>query len=182
VDRGTGLGLAIVYSVLQKMGGTVDVHSVPGEGATFDLYLPAAADEAADDAAWRLSTDLPQGTGRVLVVEDQDDVRDLAVHMISDLGYEVEAAANGAEAITLVQSGRRYDLVVSDVVMPGMSGPAMVTYLRRLLGDVAAVYVSGYASEAALERGGDEDLVIVHKPFTIEALATAMHQALVTDV
>jgi two-component system, cell cycle sensor histidine kinase and response regulator CckA len=177
--KGTGLGLAIVYSVLQGLGGTVDVQTEPGVGTTFHLFFPILKEHDTIHHEGELLAQAPRGSGRILVVEDQDYVRELTTRMLRDLGYTVEMAANGTEALALCASGLAVDLVITDVVMPGMSGPALVSALRAELPDVPVVYVSGYTQEMIQDRGGlDPDIRMISKPFSIEHLAQAVHEAL----
>ncbi|MBC7235736.1 MAG: PAS domain S-box protein [Chloroflexi bacterium] len=189
VGQGTGLGLAIVYSVLHELGGTVDVESEPGLGTTFRLFFPvekAKAQERPGPGA-RIAEDrneayIPHGSGQILVVEDQDFVRDLTAHMLEEMGYTVITAASGAEALALLHAQPRalqIDLLISDVVMPGMSGPALVQALRAERPGLPVVYVSGYADDMIAARGDlGPGTWLVYKPFGIEQLARVVREAL----
>jgi two-component system, cell cycle sensor histidine kinase and response regulator CckA len=179
VGKGTGLGLAIVYSVLQDLGGTVDVQTELGSGTTFHLYFPLLSVRTAMHRKNKRLAEAPHGSGRILVVEDQDYVRELIMRMLQDLGYTVEVAANGTEALALCAGGLAVDLVVTDVVMPGMSGPALVSALRAELPGVPVIYISGYTEEMISARGGmDSGTRMISKPFGIERLARVVHEAL----
>ncbi len=179
VGKGTGLGLAIVYSVLQDLGGTVEVQSEPGIGTTFHLFFPLLRVRTALHHKDERLCEAPRGSGHILVVEDQDYVRELIMRMLQDLGYTVEVAANGTEALALCASGLTVDLVVTDVIMPGMSGPTLVTALRTELPGVPVIYISGYTEEMISARGGlDSDTRMISKPFSIQRLARVVHEAL----
>jgi PAS domain S-box-containing protein len=180
VGKGTGLGLAVVYGIVQDFGGSMDVASAPGRGTTLRVYLPCAAQATEAGAPDGAGGDLPTGRETVLVVEDQDRVRRLVVRMLGRLGYTVLEASCASEAISLCRSRPiPVDLLLTDVVMPGMSGPELVRRLSPICGEVPVLYMSGYADEAIAERGGLEGAPpLIRKPFTIEHLARALRQAL----
>ncbi len=165
-DQGTGLGLSTVYGIVKQHGGYVAVASAPGQGATFSVYLPRTEAPAAVVRSESGPASLPRGEETILVVEDKDDVRWLVREMLSRLGYEVLTARGGAEALEL---SRRFPgpihLLLTDVVMPGMTGRELAERLRATRPDTPALFTSGHASEVE----GAEDLL--QKPFTAEALA-----------
>src|SRR4030095_1746868 len=120
VDKGTGLGLATCYGIISQSGGDIRGYSEPNRGTTFKVYLPrldAAASPAIDEP-----DSLPRGTESVLVVEDEASVRGLATLCLRECGYEVEEARNAPEALSLIEKKPRFDLVITDVIMPQMSG------------------------------------------------------------
>ncbi len=120
---GTGLGLATTYGAVQQAGGSIEVYSEVGIGTTFKIYLPRVEEEAANPVNDDRPAVLPGGTETVLVVEDEDIVRNLCVQILERLGYKVLQARNGTEAIAVAQGyGERIDLLLTDVVMPGMNG------------------------------------------------------------
>jgi signal transduction histidine kinase len=177
VGEGTGLGLATVYGIVEQMGGVVSVESERGRGATFTIFFPATedaqravpADAAPDAPAARV------GSETILVVEDEDGVRRLATRVLKRHGYRVLAAGSPAEAIERASRAGPMDLVLTDVVMPGMSGPELVRRLNLPAGRVC--YMSGYAD---LEHGdgGHPDAAVLQKPFTANELLRHVRQAL----
>jgi two-component system cell cycle sensor histidine kinase/response regulator CckA len=180
VGKGTGLGLATVYGIVKQTGGYVFVHSAPGKGTTFRVYLPrhfldaeGEADLAGEKAAKKERESDLTGAGRVLLVEDEDAVRGFAVEALKRQGYEVLEATSGAEAIELVsKADRPIDIVVSDVIMPEMDGPSMYKVLRQKNPGLKIVFMSGYPDDAfknALEA--DETFTFLQKPFSLAQLA-----------
>ena len=167
--RGTGLGLATVYGIVTQSGGDVRVQSEPGGGTSLALSLPRAAGAAAhpprdDPAPARRSS----GHECLLVVEDDERVRAVAVRALSESGYRVLVAEDGAAALEVVRrEGHGIEMVVTDVVMPGLSGRAVVDALRVGLPGLKALYVSGYSGEEIAERGVlDAGVHFLQKPFT----------------
>jgi len=179
-DRGTGLGLATVYGVVKQAGGTIDVQSEVGRGTTFRVVLPRVV-EAADRRGDRsVPGALPRGHGTVLLVEDEDSVRDLALRILERLGYDVLVAGSGAEALAIAaRHDRPVDLLLTDVVMPGMSGRELATRLAAQHPETAVLYTSGYTEEVIAHHGVlDPGLRFIPKPYTPQALADAVRAAL----
>ena len=181
--KGTGLGLATVYGVIQQSGGYLDVESVLGEGTTFRIYLPAAPDvvpEAEAQAAApapslkpdRKPSDLA-GQGNILFVEDEASVRVIAAKSLRKRGYNVVEAEDGEEALEILEDGDTdFDLLLSDVVMPGLDGPGLLRAGRQYLGDARIVFISGYAAEKFSDLLAEEpDVTFLPKPFTLAELA-----------
>ena len=169
--QGTGLGLATVYGIVSQNHGVVTVYSEPGHGTTFKVYLPAVR-EAAEGSTARASGALASGSGTLLLVEDDDLVRELARKVLSDQGYTVLEAEDAEEAILL---GRRFSgrvhLLVTDVVMPGLNGRELFERLKVGRPDLKALFMSGYtenviAHHAVLEEGTH----FMPKPFTLDEL------------
>jgi len=179
-DRGTGLGLATVYGILRQHRGAVTVESAPGSGSTFRVYLPSAgAGEEASPPARTERHGSPKISGRVMVVEDEPAVRAAAVRILESAGLEVQALESAGAALSRVAGGDSFDLVLTDVVMPGMSGPELVTRLRAIRPGLRAVFMSGYpasARPAAEVSVRSEDLVT--KPFDRESLLAKIREAL----
>jgi len=177
--KGTGLGLATVYGIVKQSEGYVLVESLPGRGSTFDIYLPrvdAAADPTFEDA----DGDVLGGSETVLLVEDEEAVRALAREILEDLGYTVIEAASPAAALDCAESlGRRIDLVLTDVVMPGMSGRQMLERLRLQHPGVRVLYMSGYTAESIVHHGVlDPGTPFLQKPFAPPSLARKVRDTL----
>ena len=171
--KGTGLGLAIVYSVLRAAGGHVEVQSTNGTGAQFVLHLPTATRAGAAPTA-SAQTIRADGSGRVLVVDDRDEVRRFVERGLRDRGFELRTASSAREALDVLNAGWRPDLLLCDVRMPGMSGPALVRMLREQGERVPVLYMSGQHDDAV---GLTPDDTVLEKPFTIDALVTAIRDA-----
>jgi PAS domain S-box-containing protein len=180
LGRGTGLGLATVYGIVRQSGGHIRVNTRLNEGTTFTVYLPRVESEADLEPADELVHIPLRGTGTVLVVEDEESVRVLARRVLSARGYEVLDAASAAEALRLTENGRRrIDLLVTDVVMPGMGGPALAERLVAAQPGLRVLYISGYAEEAirrhgSLPAGG----MLLEKPFTADQLAWRVRETI----
>ncbi len=176
VGKGTGLGLSQVFGFAKQSGGDIDVISEIGQGTTFTLYLPEveAADATALDRAGEGGT--IEGAGRrVLVVEDNVEVGRFATQILEDLGYAPEWAANAEAALErLGRDGDGFDVVFSDVVMPGMGGLAMAEELRRRLPDLPVVLASGYSHVLAEE--GSHGFELLHKPYSAEQVSRVLKQ------
>jgi two-component system cell cycle sensor histidine kinase/response regulator CckA len=179
--KGTGLGLATVYGIVQQTGGHLTVDSTLGEGTAFKIYLPAAgpATEAEIEAiaekpkaAPRKPSDLA-GQGNILFVEDEASVRGIAAKALRKKGYQVTEAEDGEEALDILKAAETpFDLMISDVVMPGMDGPSLLKAGRELLGEARIVFISGYAEEEFSELLSEEpDVTFLPKPFTFAELA-----------
>jgi CheY-like chemotaxis protein len=177
--RNTGLGLAIVFGVVHNCGGRIAVESQPGEGATFRVWLPRSGSppvEAALPAS--AETDRMFG-GRVLVVDDREDVRLLTCHMVKQLGYEALSASSGEEALEVARrEAGRIPLLLTDVVMPGMNGRELADEMRRRIPDVKVIFMSGYTDSILTESGTiDSRTPYLQKPFTVSQVAAALRQA-----
>jgi CheY-like chemotaxis protein len=177
--KGTGLGLSTVYGIVKQAGGHVDVYSEVDRGTVFKVYLPWAGDEAAHAESAGAVPTYPTGTEHVLVVEDDAAVRDIIVHVLSTHGYLVHAASGGDAALSHVESGAPVDLVVSDVMMPGMSGPAMIEGIMQRRPHVRVLFLSGYTEEASALTGlRPAHVAFLQKPFSFSALLTKTREVL----
>ena len=175
---GTGLGLATVYGIVQQSGGWVEVESAPGQGTTFRIMLPAVAGAATRDI--ETSSNATRGHETVLLVEDQSDVRLLTSTILESLGYSVLEADSGAKALEISEQFQgRIDLLLTDVIMPGLTGPELAKRLRGLRPSIEVLLVSGYAEDDRLERSESEsEFDLLPKPFTPSALAAKVREIL----
>ncbi len=178
--KGTGLGLATVYGIVQQTGGHLTVESTVGKGTAFKIYLPAAgpateieiAAEEKPKTPARKPADLA-GQGNILFVEDEASVRGIAAKALRKKGYRVIEAEDGEEALEILEETETpFDLMISDVVMPGMDGPSLLRAGRKLLGEARIVFISGYAEEEFSDLLSEEpDVTFLPKPFTFAELA-----------
>ncbi len=178
--KGTGLGLAVCYGIVRAMGGHIRVFSEPGNGTTFRIFLPRVDGPVTDRPAIAPVSPTPTGTETILVVEDEDVVRHLAVIGLRAQGYTVIEACDGVEALEIVaRIAPELDLVVSDVVMPGMSGPELVKRLAAVAPGTRRLLVSGHAESTVLPAWlTDVGAAFLPKPFTPERLARKVREVL----
>jgi hypothetical protein len=175
--KGTGLGLATIYGIVKQSGGSIWVYSEPGLGATFKIYLPSTT-EPRTEVVPQAEPGQLTGTETILVVEDQEDVRTLVRQSLMRHGYQVLTAGSPSEAQQLV-AGRKVDLLLTDVVMPQMSGRALARILHESTPRLRVLYMSGYADEAVVRHGLLEaGLELLQKPFTVRALVSRVRQVL----
>jgi PAS domain S-box-containing protein len=175
--KGTGLGLSQVYGFVRQSGGAVKLRSAPGEGTTVRLYLPRAEAAPAEDVAERTEVPAAVNHASILVVDDDDDVRDLVVAMLEELGYRVTAAENGHTALALLSRDSRFDLLLADVAMPGLSGVDVVHAARELGCAPRVLFATGYADLGAY-RPGLEGEDMIRKPYRMADLAARVDRAL----
>jgi two-component system cell cycle sensor histidine kinase/response regulator CckA len=178
VGKGTGLGLSTVYGIVRQSGGHIWATSRVGEGSTFHVYLPSGHEPVEPGAGTGRENGRP-GRETVLVVEDDPAVRVLASRILASHGYRVLAAADAAGALELLDAGNAVNLILSDVVLPRMSGPqlARVTAGRRYA--PAVLFMSGYTDQALASHGVlDQDVDLIEKPFSPEQLAQRVRDAL----
>ena len=175
--KGTGLGLSTAYGIVKQSGGFIFADNVTDSagrptGARFTIYFPVHHGEAPKkrEAAAPASSDWSVG-GRVLLVEDEDMVRAVAERALSRAGYEVTACPGGEEGLAAITGGGEFDLVVSDVVMPGMDGPAMVREIRKQRPDLPVLFMSGYAEENLRSEIDIPDMHFIAKPFSVAAIS-----------
>jgi two-component system, cell cycle sensor histidine kinase and response regulator CckA len=180
--KGTGLGLATAYGTVKQSGGDIWVYSELGKGTIFKLYFPKVADAITDLATMAVQPIL-RGSETVLVAEDEPTVGNITVKMLQQLGYVTLSAACGAEALELSKAYRgTIDLLLTDVVMPKMTGPQLAAELAGARPDIKVLYVSGYTENIAIHQGiVDPRFAFLAKPFSRDALAKAIRDVLKTD-
>jgi len=186
VGEGTGLGLSTVYGIVKQADGWIHVESKPGEGAAFRIFLPVyvpppvvAAVMAAVAPARPAARDL-SGVGRILFVEDEDMVREVAARLLRARGYEVLEAADGEAALALAEEyAGKIDLLISDVIMPGIDGPTLLKKARGFIGSAPVMFISGYAeAEFSDILEGETGVTFLPKPLDIKILAERVKQQL----
>src|ERR1700688_3662547 len=179
IGRGTGLGLSLVYAIVTDAGGAIDVRSVLGQGSTFTIYLPRAHD--APVSAEEASMPLPRGNGeRVLLVDDEANFLEMTAQVFSRLGYEPVSFSDSRAALTAFQAApRSFDVVVTDGVMPGLTGTRIASLVRQQRRELPIVLVSGYSGPILVQRAlaaGVSELLV--KPLRSRDLAAALARAL----
>ncbi|MBF8258250.1 MAG: PAS/PAC sensor hybrid histidine kinase [Actinobacteria bacterium] len=177
---GTGFGLATTYGAVKQAGGSIEVYSEVGMGTTFKIYLPRIEGETSKLERDDRPKKLLGGTETVLLVEDENIVRELAVRVLDELGYRVLQAGNGDTAIALAMKyGERIDLLLTDVVMPGMSGREVANRLTQIHPETRVLFTSGYTDDAIVHHGVlDEGVSFIGKPYTPSALARKVREVL----
>jgi len=177
--KGTGLGLSMVYGFLRQTGGTAKIYSEIGHGTTVHLYLPRTDSAADKSPTAEVVQAAPGGHERVLVVEDNPDMREVACTMLAGLGYRVTAAGDAAQALELIASEAPFDLLFSDVVMPGMSGIELAETVRRSHPGMKVLLTSGFASPVAVrDQAKTAGIELLAKPYRRIALAARVREAL----
>jgi CheY-like chemotaxis protein len=181
--KGTGLGLAMSYGIVHQAGGTIDVETAPGEGTTFRVQLPLAPADSPDTGPVPRSGALIAslgGTETILLAEDEPMVRDLAIRVLEGLGYRVLVGKDGSEALAIADGLReRIHLLLTDVVMPGLSGPELAQRLTAERPGLAVLYVSGYAPDtAALAEALRSGAAFLPKPYNPADLAREVRATL----
>jgi CheY-like chemotaxis protein len=182
VGKGTGLGLATVYGVVKQSGGYVWAESEPGQGASFQIFLPRVAEPATEATATTPLEEAVGGSETILLVEDSEPLRKLTQSFLVSHGFRVLAAQDGEEAIQLeTQHSGKIDLLLTDVVMPGMNGRALAERMLPRQPGMRVLYISGYtdsfvARHGVLEQGTE----LLHKPFTEDVLIRKVREVLDT--
>lgn len=183
--RGTGLGLPTVYGIVNQHGGAVVVDSEPGQGSAFTVYLPRAMGSTAEleiaQERFPQPGPMPRGSETILVVEDDDAVRDLACGMLRRLGYHLLAAAGGESCLKLVAAHTGpIDLLLTDVVLPGINGVEVARQVRARRNGLKVIYMSGYAADVMAPHGAalEESMDFIHKPLSLESLSGKVREVL----
>jgi CheY-like chemotaxis protein len=178
--EGTGLGLATVYGIVKQTGGAISVKSAPGQGSSFTIYLPRAAEAAPERREERGDAEVEAGSETLLVVEDQERLRTVVALVLRGFGYQVLTAKDADEAARVVEAHPGpIDLLLTDVIMPRTSGPLLAERIQGMRPGVKVVFMSGYAAD---EMGGrlEKGAAFLQKPFGPEELARAVRKALST--
>jgi signal transduction histidine kinase len=181
--KGTGLGLATCQTIVQQSGGHIAVASELGQGTTLRVYFPRVEDALKTTDTSFSHKPMPRGTETLLVVEDEPAVRHLAVHVLQNLGYEVLSATNGQDGLHVARQhkGAEIKLVVTDVIMPQMSGKVMAEWLKSSYPDLKILFTSGYTDDAIAHHGVlDPGVVFLPKPYTPASLAHTVRELLDT--
>jgi two-component system cell cycle sensor histidine kinase/response regulator CckA len=183
VGKGTGLGLSTVYGIVKQSGGFIFADSKVGEGTRFVIYLPVHREEGRAKVGRKTEKtkkDELWGSGTVLLVEDEPMVRSVAERALTRHGYTVITADNGEDALAILDKGEPIDLLISDVVMPGMDGPTMVREARESRPELKILFMSGYAEEQLRKSIDLENVNFLPKPFSVTELAEAARRAVGT--
>jgi CheY-like chemotaxis protein len=177
--RGTGLGLATTFGIVKQTGGGIEVYSDLGVGTTFKIYLPRV-DSRSEFHVETSDSQALQGHETVLLVEDDVSVRVMTYNMLRHMGYEVLQATGGLEALSMMaQYGGTIDLLLTDVVMPGMDGRELAEELRKHRPQTNVLFTSGYAEDVIVHHGiVDQDLNFIPKPFTMQSLGIKLREVL----
>ncbi len=176
--KGTGLGLATVYGIVKQSGGNIHIYSEPGRGTTVNVYFPAVDLDVEGVAESESAPSTSAGAGRVLVVDDDRGVRSLVRRTLERAGYQVTEAESPAAAIILAESGQ-YDLLLTDVIMPGMNGHELAVAIKKTQPGLRVLYMSGYTDNAIVHHGVlDAGVHFIHKPFTPDDMARKVAEIL----
>jgi CheY-like chemotaxis protein len=179
--KGTGLGLSMVFGIVKNHGGYIDVDSRPGCGAVFKVYLPLS-DEVEEAPEERVPFRFVPGSasGKILLIDDQEEVRDVCSAMLSTLGYTVVTAVDGVDGVEAYSRiGLDVDLVIIDMVMPNLSGRDCFRQIRDIRPDVRAVLSTGYSLDGVVEETLREGILgFIQKPYRLEQLARVVEEAL----
>ena len=178
--EGTGLGLSVIFGVVKQAGGTIETYSEPGHGTTFKIYLPRVDEPLQELGQTKVTLEALRGTETVLLVEDNDAVRELTATMLRRLGYRPIVAANGRTALALMKTERpAFELLFTDLIMPEMSGRELSDRVRELYPGIAVLYCSGYTEDTFVRHGlASENLPFIGKPFTLQQLGLKVRQVL----
>src|SRR5262245_10157562 len=178
VGKGAGLGLSTAYGIIKQSRGEIQVQTAPGQGTVFTISLPVARKRG--EAPAPVNADMPGGSETILVVEDDDETRELVEQVLLQVGYDVLMAANGNGAVDICsRHQRKISLLITDVVMDHESGPQVYARVAALMPEVAVLFLSGYTGQSVLAKGTrQEGVAYLKKPFTAKALAVRVREVL----
>jgi two-component system cell cycle sensor histidine kinase/response regulator CckA len=178
LGKGTGLGLATCYGIISQSGGDIHVYSEANSGTTFKIYLPRT-DALLESVATSDTSDMPTGTESILVVEDDPAVRRLAVVILRNCGYKIQESNNAFEALTMIRRTPHFDLILTDVIMPQMSGKELSDKIKMQCPRTKILLMSGYTDDALAHHGVlDEGLLFLEKPFSPAKLTRKVREVL----
>jgi CheY-like chemotaxis protein len=176
--KGTGLGLSQVYGFVRQSGGHIRIYSEPGHGTTVKLYLPRDL-RAEAPASDEIASAADGGSETVLVVEDHEGLREYSVGVLRELGYCVLEAPDGHRGLELLKDRSDVDLLLTDVVLPGLNGRELADQALQLRPDLKVLFTTGYTRNAIVHNGRlDDDVSLITKPFTFEGLASKVRKLL----
>lgn len=179
VGKGTGLGLSMVYGFVRKSGGYVGVESVLGSGTTVALYLPKATRDLGHEAGGVHSQATPGGSELILLVEDNEELLEVTSEMLTTFGYRVFSARNGVEALRMLESGQKFELLFSDIVMPnGTNGVELAREAKRRNSNIKILLTSGFAGDVLERLRSESEFPIIDKPFQLTDLAQRLRSIL----
>jgi PAS domain S-box-containing protein len=179
IGQGTGLGLSTVYGIVKQSGGYIWVDSEPGKGATFKIYFPRVAEKAEELVPFHGKSELPKGSETILVVEDDEALRELAACLLQDAGYRVIEATDAGTALDILQVEPGIDLLLTDVIMPGKTGVELLEQAKALHPNLRSLFMSGYPGDLVAMRGGlMAETAFLEKPFNQSSLLTKVYSAL----
>jgi two-component system cell cycle sensor histidine kinase/response regulator CckA len=183
IGKGTGLGLSTVYGIVRQSHGGIYFESAPGAGTAFSVCLPRVRPSAAVVETTAATTDSTATTGTILLAEDEPAVRALTARALTNVGYRVLEASSGQEAIAMAEKhAGRIDLLITDVVMPGMNGSDLAGRMRGVRPGIRILYTSGYSDTFALQTARrDDDASFLQKPFTLPQVRAAVRSLLEAD-
>lgn len=179
--KGTGLGMATVYGIIDQNDGYIWPYSEPGQGTTFKIYLPRIEGEVEPEQKEKALKKIPDASETILMVEDNDEVRNLTRNILQRYGYKVLEAENGEEALRISQQQQTIHLMLTDVVMPGMSGRELAECIQSQRSEIKVLYMSGYTDSAIVHHGVlTSGVNFIQKPFTPEQLTSKIREVLDT--
>jgi nitrogen-specific signal transduction histidine kinase len=178
--KGSGLGLSIVYGIVKQCGGNITVYSEPSQGTIFKMFLPQVDFALGEEGEKTPKQDLPRGSETILVVEDEEEVRKLAVEILRRQNYKVLEAAQGEDALLLSEKhDGRIHLLLTDVVMPGLNGPELARRMKFSNPEMKVIFMSGYSDKSIFQRGIlDPETGLLQKPFSLESLTGKVREVL----
>ena len=179
-EQGTGLGLSTVYGIVKQHNGDIWVETTPDKGSVFNIYLPVNTGDLPDNEGVEETSYSPSGTENILLVEDNEQVRDLNHLILTQRGYKVQTAVNGSDALRIIETVQdSFNLLLTDVVMPGINGRQLYSKISEKFPDIKVIYMSGYADDVIAHHGVlDEGINFIQKPFSIDALTNKVREVI----